>query len=95
MCASNERHLLGDTSGVDEDIQAAKVIDDVLHSLAHSLAISNVYAVETDIDACLLTKLPRRLVTKLLLHIHDGDPLNSNFRESLRHVETETTAATA
>lgn len=84
--------LLGDTSGVDEDINLAVVIDDILDGLTHSLAIADIDAVEADVDASLVAKITGSLVSELLLHIHNGNASDTDLSERLRHVVAKATA---
>ena len=86
-------NLLGDSGGVDENVKLSVVVNDVLDGLAHSLTIAHIDAVETDVDAGLLSEVTGSLLAELLLNVHDGDATNTDLSEGLCHVVTE--AATA
>jgi hypothetical protein len=86
--------LLGNASSVDENIDLAVVGSDILNGLLNSGLVTNVDLVETDVDTSLSGELLGRLLAKLLLNIEDGNALDTNFREGLSHVVTESTAAT-
>ena len=86
-------NLLGDSGGVDENVKLSVVVNDVLDGLAHSLTIAHVDAVETDVDASLLSEVTGGLLAELLLNVHDGDATNTDLSEGLRHVVAETATA--
>ena len=86
-------NLLGDSGGVDENVKLSVVVNDVLDGLAHSLTIAHIDAVETDVDAGLLSEVTGSLLAELLLNVHDGDATNTDLSEGLRHVVAETATA--
>jgi hypothetical protein len=86
-------NLLGNAGSVDEHVELTVVVNDVLDGLAHSLTVAHVDAVETDVDASLLSEVSSGLLAELLLHVHDGDATNTNLSEGLRHVVAETATA--
>jgi len=90
----NRWYSLRNAGSVDKDVQLAIVVDNVLDSLAHSLTVAHVDAVEAYVDASLLAKLAGCLVSELLLNVHDGDTAHADLSQRLRHVQTETTTAT-
>ena len=86
-------NLLGDSGGVDENVKLSVVVNDVLDGLAHSLTIAHIDAVETDVDAGLLSEVTGSLLAELLLNVHDSDTTNTDLGEGLRHVVAETATA--
>lgn len=55
--------LLGNAGSIDQDIELAVVIDNVLDGLAHSLTVAHVDTIETDVDTSLLAKLTCSLLS--------------------------------
>ena len=94
MLGRQANDLLSDTGGVDQNINVAVVLDNVIDGLGDSTAVTDIDLVEANIDASLLGKLTSSPVAELLLHIHDGNTTDADLSESLSHVETKTTATT-
>lgn len=86
--------LLGNAGSVDENIDVAVVGSNVLNSLLDGSLVTDVDLVEADIDTGLSRELLGRLLAKLLLNIEDGNALDTNFREGLSHVVTESATTT-
>lgn len=85
--------LLGNAGSVDENIDVAVVSSDILNSLLDGSFVTDVDLVEANIDTSLSRELLGRLLAEFLLNIKDGDALDTNFREGLSHVVTESAAA--
>jgi hypothetical protein len=85
--------LLGNAGSVDENIDVAVVGSDILDSLLDSSFVTDVDLVEANVDTSLSGELLGRLLSELLLDIEDGNALDTDFRESLSHVVTESTTA--
>lgn len=86
--------LLGNAGSVDENIDVAVVGSNVLNSLLDGSLVTDVNLVEANIDTGLSRELLGRLLAKLLLNIEDGNALDTNFREGLSHVVTESATTT-
>jgi hypothetical protein len=86
--------LLSNAGSVDENIDLAIVGSDVLDGLLNGGLVTNVDLVEANIDTGLSRELLGRLLAKFLLNVEDGNALDTDFREGLSHVVTESTAAT-
>lgn len=87
-------NLLGDTSSVDQNVDLAVVIGDILDSLVNGIGVTDVDPVETHVDAGLLRQLAGRLVTKLLLDVQNGNALDADFRKGLSHVVSKSASTT-
>ena len=85
--------LLGNAGSVDENIDLAVVVGDILDGLLNGRSVTDVDLVEADVDTSLGRELLGRLFSKFLLDIKDGNALDANLRESLSHVVTQSTAA--
>lgn len=83
--------LLGDTGGVEEDVNLAVVVDNVADGLLDGTTVTDVDLVEANVDTGLLGELASGLLAELLLDIHDGNATDTDLREGLGHVEAETT----
>lgn len=86
---------LGNAGGRDEDVNVAVMVDRILDGLVDSVSVTDVNLVETDVDTGLLGQLLGGLFSELLLHIHNGNALDSDLRESLGHVVSKTTSTTS
>jgi hypothetical protein len=89
-----KKDSLGDSSGVDEDIDMSIVVSGILDGLLNGLGITNVDLVEANVDTSLGGKFAGRLFTELLLDVEDGNALDADLRESLRHVVAKSAATT-
>jgi len=89
-----EDNLLGNTSGVDENVDSAVVSGNILDSLLNRSLVTDIDLVEADVDTSLSGEVLSGLLAELLLNIKDGNALDANLGEGLSHVVTES-AATA
>jgi len=87
--------LLGYAGGADENVDLAKVVDNILNSIENGACIPDVDPVEAHVDTGLGRELSGCFVTELLLDVHDCNALNPNFCKRLCHVQAESTATTA
>jgi len=87
-----EDNLLGNTSGVDENVDSAVVSGNILDSLLNRSLVTDIDLVEADVDTSLSGEVLSGLLAELLLNIKDGNALDANLGEGLSHVVTESTA---
>ena len=85
--------LLGNASGVDENIDVAVVSSDIMDSLLDGGLITNIDLVEANVDTSLGRELTGRLLTQFLLNVEDGNALDTDLRESLSHAVTQSATA--
>ena len=85
-------YLLGDTRSRDEHINAAVVVLDVLNGVLNGTGVTDIDLVEAHINASLLVQNLSRLLSELLLDIHNGNAGDTDLCQSLGHVVSKTTS---
>lgn len=85
--------LLGDASGVDEDINLAEAIMDVLDGLSDLIVPADIHGIVDGLDTGLLLNLLGSLLADVWLAIENGDATDTSFNKALGHVVAKTTSA--
>ena len=86
--------LLGDTSGVDDNVRSAELLDDGIHGALDGGLVTHIYVVECNGNAGLSVKSGCGFVSKVLTSVEEDNGSGTGFNTGAGHVVTQATSST-